>query len=184
LTLVVALGALGVGYALWWDELYIDVLIDTGEVEADLSVEYFGDTEIFGKDVSSIDAYLIDDDTLWVDLTDAYPCIDYYVSFNIECNGTVPIHFVAPELPVGFPGTVTLYDNGTPATVAFYPPFGPSNPAPPLMDWTLQMHPGDVHYVLMVIHLDNSALENTTYGFGLSIYYHQYNEAWDPSVLE
>jgi len=178
LTLVVALGALGVGYALWWDDLFMDVLVTTGDIGAVWTIEYDGDTEIEGKDVSSCTAYFVGDE-LWVDIVNAYPCIDYYVGFDIDGTGSVPIHFANPIITGNVPpGTISWYDN---TAGPFYPPFTGLAP----INWgAIQLHDDDIYWGLMVIHLDNTAAEGASYNFRVQIPYFQYNEDWDPNVLD
>ena len=45
LALVLALGTLGVGYAMWFEDLIIDGTVYTGDLDADWSIETFGDDE-------------------------------------------------------------------------------------------------------------------------------------------
>ena len=120
LALVLALGALGVGYARWADNLYLDGAVTMGEV--DWEFESFsildpfdttvpvGDWNILpgfvgapyqtSKSVGWITGVLVDGpdgdgDMSQLDLTfhNMYPC--YYNSINLYpiCTGNVPIHF-------------------------------------------------------------------------------------------
>jgi len=172
MTLVMALGALGVGYAMWWDDLFIDVLVQTGTVEVAWSLEDWGDSEAIDKDVSSDFAW-ISGDTLFVDLYDAYPCIDYWIDFNLEGVGSVPVHFRPPVITGNLPPGVE---------VLFYDNWVVGEMTTPI-DWVnLQLHEGDMYYGRMVIHLDNATLENTAYNFFVQLIYHQYNE-WDPTAI-
>ena len=50
LALVLALGALGVGYAMWWDEVTIEGTVNTGSVE--ISIEGLSETYVY-KNVTS-----------------------------------------------------------------------------------------------------------------------------------
>lgn len=50
LALVLALGALGVGYAMWWDEVTIEGTVNTGNVE--ISIEGLSETYVY-KNVTS-----------------------------------------------------------------------------------------------------------------------------------
>jgi len=156
LVLVLALGALGVGYARWAENLSLEGTVNTGNINAIWSIEAVGDSEPEGKDVSSISAVIVGD-TLEVTITGAYPCIDYWVDFNIESTGSVPIH-----LGSLVPGVSTL-PAGT--TVLITPdPLG------------TQLHLGNIFLGTLTVHLYNDAEELTNYTFSYSIEYAQYNE--------
>ncbi len=160
LALVVALGTLGVGFALWSDWLHIYGDVYTGDIGAVWSVETCYDNE--AKDFSGVNAYLIDPDYMYIEIWNAYPSVTYTVEWNIECTGSVPIHFDYPwisgDLPAG--ATFTFTDmQGVP------------------YDWYgYQMHPGEIIYGLLTIHLDNTAEQNYWYYFWIDLEYGQYNE--------
>ncbi len=162
LVVVMALGAFGVAGALWWDWLYIDGIVQTGSIGAEWSIEDYYDNE--RKDVSWVDAYLMPPNGMWIDIYNAYPCVTYTVEWDIHCTGSVPIHFAEPfivgDLPAG--ATLTFTD------MAGIP-----------IDWSqVQLHQGDIMYGMLTVHLDNDALQDTTYRFGITLNYFQYNESW------
>jgi len=165
LALVIALGSLGVGYALWWDDLLIDGIVCTGDIGVEWSIEDYFDNEAPEKDVSSIEAYfpdLADPSVMWIDIWNAYPSITYTVAWDLHCTGTVPVHFAAPmisgDLPAGAELTFT-------------------DEAGNIIDWSqVQLHQGDYMYGLLTVHLDNDALQNECYGFAIYLEYGQYNE--------
>jgi len=156
LALVLALGSLGIGYALWYEILYIDGTVYTGELNAEWSLHGYEDDET--KDYSYVDAY-IDGDTLYVYVGYAYPSINYYVYFDVYNSGSIPFHLcplLGPEMttPHGyFPGYVRI-----------------SDVTPP------QVHPGYEAVGTIHIHLDNRAEELTTYKFNCTLPIVQYNE--------
>ena len=153
LALVLALGSLGVGFALWSETLYLDGYVYTGELSADWSLEAYGDDEAADKDVSWVDAYIVDG-WLYVYVYNAYPCINYYVDFDVTNTGTIPLHVCNLYCDYyGFPGTVTITNLG-------------SN----------QVHSGDSVYGTIEIHLDNTAEENGYYYFYCDQTVVQYNE--------
>jgi hypothetical protein len=160
LALVVALGGLGVGHALWFDYLYVDGYVYTGYIGVEWSIEDWWDDE--DKDFSSISPWIIDD-TLYIDIYNAYPCVTYTVMFDLHCTGTVPVHFTTPymwgDLP---PGEITfmVYDQ---AGVLI-----------PLDQ--LQLHPGETVYGYLTVHLNNEAIQDYWYWFYIDFMYHQYNE--------
>jgi len=115
LALVLALGTLGVGYAMWSDEVIIEGTVDTGtlrlgiwravveriEQEQDVPQE---------KDVATVDlsfegpilekefagfgtkmAY----EKLVVALNNTYPCLIVDVGFYFACVGSIPVHISA-----------------------------------------------------------------------------------------
>ena len=156
LALVLALGSLGVGYAMWFEDLYIDGIVNTGTLDGSWSIAGYGDTEIDGKDVSYVDAYIIGN-TLYVDVYNAYPCIEYWVYYDLHNNGTIPFHvcdLVCTD-PT-FPGTVIIEQ-------------------PDLF----QIHPGEVAYGYIRVHMFNEydPQELTRYTFSCDLKVVQYNEA-------
>ena len=111
LALVLALGALGVGFATWTDTLYIDGTVNTGTV----SWEFYGNPAVdpvpppsitqddhgidpgHTKDVGSTSATFTDSDndgdldTMNLLIDNAYPCYNNHVGFWLHCNGSVPL---------------------------------------------------------------------------------------------
>ena len=156
LALVLALGSLGVGFALWSETLYIEGTVETGTLDAEWSFEGYDDSEIAGKDYSYAYAYL-SGDWLYVYVYNAYPCIDYYVYFDVHNIGSIPFH-ICPIVCdfTGFPGTVEI---------SAIEPF--------------QVHPGDKAYGTITIHLTNDAVENDCYYFSCYLPVVQYNESCD-----
>ena len=156
LALVMALGLGGVAYARWAEILTIDGTVGMGDIGALWSITAVGDSEAAEKDVSSISAS-IDGDTLIVTITGAYPCIDYWVDFDIHSTGSVPIH-----LGSLVPGVSTLPAN---TTVTISPdPVG------------TQLHQGQEFLGTLLVHFDNDAVELANYTFSYSLEYAQYNE--------
>ena len=84
---------------MWSETITIDGSVTAGSLEIEWSLEGYGDTEAGNKDVSSIYAVITGDpnigdgNTLTITLDGVYPCIDYWVDFNIHCTGSVPVHF-------------------------------------------------------------------------------------------
>ena len=161
LALVLALGSLGVAGALWSDWLYIDGYVETGYIGAEWSLYSCYDNEAADKDVSWVEA-VIDGDTLYVDIYNAYPCVTYTVEWDLHCTGSVPIHFDTPwidtDLPAGAKFTFT-------------------DMAGNVIDWSqVQLHEGDYLDGLLTIHLDNDALQDYWYWFEIDLQYGQYNE--------
>lgn len=160
LAVVLALGAMGVAAALWSGWLYIYGDVYTGTVGAEWSIERAYDNE--RKDFSYIEAYLVDPDFMVVYIENAYPCVTYTVEWNIECTGSVPIHFDDPYFWTNLPAGATFeFTDMTGAPIQWY---------------GYQMHPGEIIYGLLKIHLDNSAEQRAWYYFEIDLQYGQYNE--------
>ena len=161
LALVMALGAMGLGYALWSENLTITGTVATGDIGAVWSIEDYGDNET--KDVSSCVATGNGTDSLVVTITGAYPCVGYYVDWNIEGTGSVPIHFADPVInTAGMPSGATFTFTDTSGDA---------------IDWsTVQLHDGDIEYGKLTVHLDHTAEELQSYSFSVNRTYGQYNE--------
>jgi predicted ribosomally synthesized peptide with SipW-like signal peptide len=151
MALVMALGAVGVGYALWSDSLVISGTVNTGDIGLVWSQGTPYDTEIAAKDVSHGECR-IDGDTLYITVVDAYPCIEYHFPIDLHGVGSVPVH------------TAMTVISGNMAWIAL-----------PNMSG-LQIHEGDTWNGEIVIHLDNTALENSVYTFEVQLDYWQWNE--------
>jgi len=162
LALVLAMGTLGVGYALWYEDLYIEGTVNTGTVDVEWSYGPVWDTET--KDVSWSDV-VIDGDTMYITIYNAYPSIWYHHQFDIHSVGTIPVHFTdwvidRGNLPAG--ATLQIWEDS-------------SNPGGgPITD--AQLHEGDMWYGCVEVHLDNDAAQGAQYTFSISVMAHQYNE--------
>ncbi len=152
MTLVLALGLAGVGFALWSDSLYLEGTVNTGDIGLRWSQDVPYDDEIEGKDVSYAECVIVGD-TLTITVFNAYPSITYTIPIDLHGIGTVPVH------------TLMTVISGNQSWVQ-------------LPDLTgMQIHEGDVWFGEIAIHLDNSALENSIYTFSVQLDYWQYNEA-------
>lgn len=120
LALVLALGALGVGYAHWTDTIYIEGTVCTGSV--DINAVYFSGSDVYKdlsndalvtyfwvKDVDGIvvwdswsavavepllvaqgGAYPLGDDLVGINFTNAFPCSSLVADFIVHYGGSVP----------------------------------------------------------------------------------------------
>ena len=120
LALVLALGTLGVGFALWSETLYIDGTVYTGELDwefecgtvtvsdpctpptADKNCDNDfqnvrpapGDKNVGCTDVVCVDSDGDGDvDTLQVTLNNVYPCYYVHIGYFIHNNGSIPLKF-------------------------------------------------------------------------------------------
>jgi hypothetical protein len=149
---VMALAGVGTSYACWYDDLFVEGTVYTGILDAEWSIEDVGDDEPDEKDVSWVDAW-IEEDTLYVVVNNAYPCITYWVYFDIHNNGTIPFILGEFEIEHDIPGTFYIDDLcGT------------------------QLHPCEETYGYITIHLDNTADQGATYFFSARIRASQWNE--------
>jgi len=110
LVLVLALGVMGVGFALWDKTLYINGTVNTGEVNMEILSIASDDIGIDpgkDKDVGST-AVSIDPgaQSATITVTNGYPCYHNYVHFTVHNNGTIPVKLNAinvtapPEITV------------------------------------------------------------------------------------
>lgn len=94
LVLLVALGALGVAYAQWDDNLILNGSVETGYMDPDWVITSVDDNEEAGSDYADCDAAVDDDVNATITITNAYPDYVCTVDGAIKNNGTVPMKFV------------------------------------------------------------------------------------------
>jgi hypothetical protein len=96
MVLVVALAAVGIGSALWFKVLTIDGSVETGNVDAVLSLDLVEEND-HGKDVADCGAELLDDNmALRVFIENGYPSYECYVTINVDNTGSIPVHIYQP----------------------------------------------------------------------------------------
>ena len=100
LALVLALGALGVAYAPWTDEVEITQTVQTGSLEIGVR----GEAELRDDEKDYVDLTVThgpfkfekdgDDffDSVTVDIGNLYPCVYVDETFEIAIGGSVPVH--------------------------------------------------------------------------------------------
>jgi hypothetical protein len=154
LALVLALGSLGVGFALWSETLYIEGTVATGELDADWIVTGYWE-EGDDKDVTWQEVEVVGK-TLYVTVYNAYPNIWYYVTFDIYNSGTIPLHVCGFNVSGSWgPGVYLCYCGASP----------------------LQVHPGESTGSCIAIYLDNDAAQGSTHTFTFEYVNVQYNES-------
>lgn len=181
LFLVALMGLTGVsaGYALWFDDLTINGTVNTGTFNVDWSVgtPY---AENDAKEISSISA-IIDPATpkiMTITITNAYPCVDYFIPIDLHSTGTVPAHFTEFDIdtcadwPTNEPG-----GSLTPNVIEIQD--ANHNVAVMTGDTPVQLHEGGTWNGFIHIHFDNNAQEGHTYTFEIQIRAHQYNEPYN-----
>ena len=166
LALVLALGTLGVGYAMWYEDLYINGTVNTGEVYGYWS--FCGCFDIESKDVGAISCQVdqVDPRILHITVTNGYPCYfgDCEVEFTI--GGTVPV--IIEDI-------VITPDNFTMAS---------ANGADDGELWVdvvdgigLQLHPGQSTAQSFKVHVEQPAAQGAVYTFTIKNKLVQYNES-------
>jgi hypothetical protein len=182
LGLVIALGAIGIGQALWSETLTIDGSVHTGTVDVYLSddgtqkcVDIVGvglcQQIPEGKDVATCETLYagpdgdsnVDEgaDHLQITVTGAYPSFHCKVSFDIGNIGTVPVHVTM----TGPTGNAAVIESlvCAPTFVA--------------VDY-IQLHAGGEILCTLDLHFsnDDGLDENTTYTFQYTFLAKQWNE--------
>jgi hypothetical protein len=124
------------------------------------------DSEPPCKDVSSISGTLSDDkNTITVTVSNAYPCIDYYLPIDLHCVGSVPLVIQSIEYNRG-----NLPEN---TTLEIIP--DPAHPNENVIRVVTQLHQCQTAYGLLHLHLDEDAAQNATYTFSVTINVVQWN---------
>lgn len=117
LTLVLALGSLGVGYAHWSDQLYVEGTVKGGQLMVGFSEALINEThenpnpppemldgEYLGKEVGETTCEFVGYrecvhtgkygyEGILVTITDAYPCYQSHITFVVDNLGTIPVIF-------------------------------------------------------------------------------------------
>jgi hypothetical protein len=177
--LLFALTAVGVGNALWSDELYIEGIVFTGEVDVDWS--FVGCFDVEGKDVGYVEGWIdeYDPNLLHYYVDNAYP---FYVA---DCEleyivvGSIPVHVEMIEfLPGGLTGCdVVQHGNGS--FVATCDQM--------IVTWAdglcTQLHQGDFQAASLRIEILQEAEQGALYDFGLRVQFNQYNESSCPIAI-
>jgi hypothetical protein len=163
LALVLALGVLGVGYALWDKTLYIDGTVNTGEVNMEILSVASDDVGIDpgkDKDVGSTTVIIdpLDNQRAIVTVTNGYPCYHNYIHFTVHNNGTVPVKLNAINITAPPEITVDAWDG-------IGEQIDPGPPGP------LTNKDNTIY-----IHVEQEAAELATYTFTVEFWYVQWNE--------
>jgi len=204
LALVLALGTMGVGYAMWFEDLYIDGIVNTGELDWQFlcgSVicgdpgttidKQCGDNfenpypESTGKHVGTTEVVCLDTDqdgdvdTLQVTVTNGYPHYYVHVAWRACNNGTIPLHF---ERAIIGSGAVEypFYDVPASATLD-----GDGDGIMDIEVWFgnnfgAQVHPGDCIDQSFDLHLLQQPVMLQSYTFFIKLTAVQYNETLVP----
>lgn len=163
--LILALGMSGIAYATWSETLMISGTVNTGTVDVEWSDVGSWDTEEVGKDVSGIVCRIDETDSnlLHVEVTNAYPSIDYYNVVDIHCVGTIPVHLY--EVFTSIPDPAVLVE------ISYWLDSGCTDPA----SLPVQLHTCESIYVQIHVHLTQEAIQGHTYTFTAEIEAVQWN---------
>src|SRR5574341_823112 len=183
--LLISLATMAVGYGLWSETLYINGTVNTGEVNAELSIQevdqgdfpFFNqndrsdDYEVEGKDIANCAVGLsADKKTLDITITKGYPSFWCWVEFDVHNTGTIPIKVHQPKV-LGAPPQTEV---STRFQWCYHFPFSP--PPPPPVDEHPQLERSERVYCVLGFHVEQGAKENATYEFAAIVGAHQWNE--------
>lgn len=157
--LMIAMLAIGIGYAMWDKTIHIYGEVNTGELDLEvLSVADDDDGIDQGKDKN------VADTTAWIDavdpqivhvlITNGYPCYYVYVHFTVHNTGTIPVKLQAIT-PTSVPPCLT---------VDAWDSIGE------------QCDPGQNRDYTIYVHVEQCAAELATYYFTVEAYFVQWNE--------
>jgi hypothetical protein len=162
LVLVLCLAVVGIGYATWEKNLEIDGTVGTGILSAEWEEVDAWDTEPDGKDVSNItcEAGPADPQILILEVTNAYPCIDYYNKVDIRNTGTIPLDVI--EIVLNNPSsaylTVELLDENLEE-----------------LDLPAQVEPDEALTVVIHLHLEQAAPQGESMTLSATVFTAQWN---------
>ncbi len=192
LALILALGTLGIGYALWSENLYIEGVAQTGEVDWEfynptggpplLTHDDHGIDPGWDKDVAWKTWEFVDSDgdgdydTLIFQIHNAYPGYWNHQSFWVHNNGTVPIHIESFTLS---------YDGDDYNLVPFS--WVETNDGAFRIFWGdepgTQLHPCESKNLSFTIEVLQPALQGHTYVYTITLTAVQYNESQFPNSI-
>jgi hypothetical protein len=167
----VMLASLVGAYSMWSETLTISGTVNTGEVKvvianytcsdlgADPQIPDSNFSNIEGKDVASCEVTPITEDGnivgLQITISNAYPGYEAVVTATIENAGTVPVKLLSSTI-----------DN----PYSDYVGVSLSHPE------DTQLHPGDTQDYQVTIDVYQSASENSSYTFEITLVFAQWNE--------
>jgi hypothetical protein len=205
--LILALATIGIGYGLWSKLLLINGVVNTGEMNASLSLEEIDESDSFnaicptggytidqdcdgdgelddeleaeGKNVAECEAVLAADGmSLDVTVRNAYPSFNCFIKWDVTNTGSIPIHVYGPAYFIDD----TFWD-GAINTAELHVNGWP----PPCYAWYtdyVQLEPGESTYCNLHIHPNQPIKMNSTYTFTVKVFARQWNEivkpAWVP----
>ncbi|MEM4652934.1 MAG: hypothetical protein QW535_02380 [Candidatus Nezhaarchaeales archaeon] len=155
-SLLVVMLVLGVSYALWSANLYVSGVVNTGTLSVAIEAGDGCDDEPEEKDVSCISAY-VEGDTMYVTISNAYPCITYTQEFTVTNTGTIPV--IVQSITIDGNASAWVTVDG--------------------ISVGNQIEPEEEVMCSLIVHLDNDAEQGVTYTFTVTISFVQWNEFGD-----
>ena len=174
LALVIALGALGAGYAYWTQNLYVNTTVNTGKLEATINdvVVQAPNPDPYGAEVTTS---IVGIDTLNIVANNVYPGFSKIINFQIKNTGTIPL-YITPEVSA-------IYYSGPSILIAddlqtLFPTSTSYGDNPPEMGRTSVINPGQELNCKVVITMNNSETghENETFTWNVTFVAHQANQ--------
>jgi hypothetical protein len=195
--IILALATVGVGYGLWSKTLVIRGEVNTGFLDAGLSLKEVDqsydfndgtvgngvndDDEWLGKDVAECVAELIDPWTMDVTITNAYPSFNCFVRYDVHSRGTIPFDLYGPDYfydmdgdgEMEFIGTGGLYTIEVDELhVNTFPFCG--------IEDGMQVDPDDPEVLCdLHVHVKQGAAQKAQYKFRVRLWARQWNEYWE-----
>jgi hypothetical protein len=191
LALVLALGTLGVGYAMWSDEVTIEGTVDTGtlrlgifravveRIEQDkpvATVDLSFEGPILEKEFAGFGrrwAY----EKLVVALNNTFPCLTVDIAFYLACVGSIPLHITAVN--ISDPSGELIFERtslpgASPIVGYFYLAGG--DPGEEIINVVVgglpigqQMHWCDWYKADLILHVKQPAEQNHEYNFVVEV---------------
>ena len=196
---LIGLAGSSAAYAMWWDDLHLDVTISSGDVEwiytGILYIDQEGDNNDWhcnpgfvggnfwqgDKHVGWTNAYLVDDHHARVELFNVYPCYFTMISMYMKVVGSIPIHIQSVTYTTDTE-TITI-DTGTPIHELDLD----GNGFPDIEIWWKdnwfgdQYHQGDyVEEISFWLHVMQPAPQGAELSFDMTFMAVQYNEYTPP----
>ncbi|MCD6411760.1 MAG: hypothetical protein J7L20_04970 [Thermoplasmata archaeon] len=108
---MLAFAGIGIGYAHWSETLTLKGTLETGELDLDWSCTCSDNDDHSNKNIANVTCeFSSDKNTLWINVTNAYPGYKVSVSIDIENVGTVPAVLLEGGINVRYPGGVIAKD--------------------------------------------------------------------------
>lgn len=183
LAAVLALAAIGVVYGLWSRTLDINGTVNTGNVDA---VWFFDSCNFVNnpKDVATVEVIPSpDQQTLTVNVNNAYPNLLLDCELHVANTGTIPISFVSTSKGANVIGPDSDSDPGTSVKVALVDSVPQISPcAATKQNVTYGTFPtgpptGCQTAFSLLVEVNQAAVQNETYSFAFELCYHQFNKS-------
>jgi hypothetical protein len=201
--MILALATIGIGYGLWSKTLFIFGTVNTGNLDAFLSVEEVDQLYDFNANCPDGSGYSIgqdcdgdgflNDDWEWLEkdvaecvaeLDDTDPQImrvtitEAYPSYN--CFIKWDVHNTG-TIPMDVYGPAYFYEGVLQGSAINVPELHVNGWPPPCFaryDESFQLDPGERIFCNLHVHLNQPAEEKTTYEFEVRVWGRQWNEYW------